>query len=191
MILLPDDAFEVRASAIHGRGVFARAPLAAGVPVARWTEGVDHKLAPAAFARLRPGERAFLEPFAWVDGEGWYRWSSGASRFLNHGRPANLVWDPATQTTRTARAIAADEELTEDYGEFDAGFAGYAHTLRGPTPATDQEIVDQIDRVKAAMFALETMVSPNPDHTQRAALFRVRLDFCATAFALVGRREPP
>lgn len=53
--------------------------------------------------------------------------------------------------------------------------------------ASDEEIVDQIETVQQAMFRLEEMVSKDPTHEQRAALYHVRVDFGLTARSMIGR----
>ncbi len=53
------------------------------------------------------------------------------------------------------------------------------------TPATDQEIVDQIETVQQAMFRLETMLGKEAT-PRRQSIYRVRHEFSQVAFRLIG-----
>ena len=58
----------------------------------------------------------------------WYGSCDGA-RYTDDSKTPNLHYVETDRTSYTARDIAADEELTEDYEVFDAVFGEYAKEL--------------------------------------------------------------
>ena len=91
----------VEVSRIHGWGLFAREPLQEGLYLGTY-------LGPAA---RRNGSHVL-----WVDeGDGWIgRRGFNRLRYLNHSKPPNAEFNGFE--LYTCRPIAADEEITIDYG---------------------------------------------------------------------------
>ena len=90
-------------SAIHGRGLFARRPIAAGEYI-----GTFHG------PRVEEDGSHVL----WVypeEGRPVGRRGSNMLRFLNHATPYNAAFNGFDLFAR--RAIAADHEITIDYGD--------------------------------------------------------------------------
>lgn len=121
---------EVRPSPIHGLGLFALEPIAKNTVVSQWRSGVDFVLSDRDWHLLPTELREFLIEFAWRDWKGNYYGSSGISRYTNHSSTPNLTYDALTRASCANRAIAAGEELTENYSEFDSLFAQYESELR-------------------------------------------------------------
>ena len=103
---------EVRASPIHGWGLFACVDIVAdqalgeytGIPVrAPRGEGLAED-----FVLYRTGDNGEI-----VDG----RDGTGPLRYLNHSFASNVDMDWDTWTMHTTRAVKAGEELLFDYGE--------------------------------------------------------------------------
>ena len=121
MILVPA---EVRPSGIHGNGLFATAPIAKGTPFWRFVPGFDQALPPEHVQSLPPAAQEYLRHYAYLDGEtGCAVLSGDHARFMNHsaspntGAPAGAV---PPITTVALGDIAEGEEITCDYGAFDA-----------------------------------------------------------------------
>ena len=111
-------------SSIHGLGVFAEEPIAAGAPVWEFTPGWDLEHDPAEVERLPPHVRAFLSHFGYVDPHlgGRVVLCFDHARYMNHSDAPNVAPDYARGRHGpdfAARDIAAGEELTVDYGLFD------------------------------------------------------------------------
>ena len=121
MLLVP---VSVRASAIHGLGVFAAEPIARGTLVWRFTPGFDLELDPAMVEKLPPLQRESLLHYGYIDKRlGRFVLCCDDARFLNHAADPSLIHDPSAGrhgVDRAARDIAAGEELTVDYGTFEA-----------------------------------------------------------------------
>lgn len=128
MILYPH--VEVRRSPIHGLGIFATKPIAKGEAVTGWRADKDFSLGEGMWLLLPPNLRAYLYTFCWK-GKSDNRWygSHDGARYTNHSTTPNLTYVEAARTSYAARDIAADEELTENYEEFDAVFNEYATEL--------------------------------------------------------------
>lgn len=129
MILHPH--VEVRRSPIHGFGIFATKPIRIGEAVTGWRIEKDFALDAREWAALPSKLRDFLYVFCWqAKSDGWWYGSHDGARYTNHSTTPNLTYVEATRTSYASRDIAADEELTENYEEFDAVFNEYAAELR-------------------------------------------------------------
>jgi SET domain-containing protein len=120
---------EVRPSPIHGLGVFAAEPVAAGTPVSGWHAAKDFKLTPREWDALPKNLRNYLYTFMWIGPDACWYGSHDGARFTNHSETPNLRWDETTRVSVAARDIAAGEEFTENYEEFDHAFEDYAEEL--------------------------------------------------------------
>ena len=120
MLLVP-----VRAdrSPIHGLGLFAREPIAAGTPVWRFLPGFDRVFEASEFAALPEPARRHLQHYGWLDAarQAWVL-DGDLAIFMNHAATPNTgaprATGPAAETV-ALRSIAAGEELTCDYRTFD------------------------------------------------------------------------
>ena len=117
---------EVRPSPIHGLGIFTTEPIKKGTSVSGWKAGFDFVLTSTEWLELPHLLRDFLYTFCWRGENGRWYGSSDNARFTNHSKTPNLKWDERSRTSIAARDIAAGEELTEDYQEFDDAFSEYA-----------------------------------------------------------------
>ena len=111
-------------SDIEGVGVFAAEPIAAGTAIWTLDERFDHLIPVDEIAGLHPVLRAAVERYGYPhmtrSGIRVVEFDNG--RFMNHAAwPNTNFTDP--ETGWAIRDIAAGEELTCDYGEFDPGFA--------------------------------------------------------------------
>ena len=122
MLLVP-----VRAdrSPIHGLGLFAAAPIAAGTAIWRRVPGFDRDFAEAEVAALPEPARRHLHHYGWRDAARrvWVL-DGDLAIFMNHSNAPNTgapgITGPAAETI-ALRDIAMNEELTCDYRAFDAG----------------------------------------------------------------------
>ena len=110
-------------SAIEGVGVFAAAPITAGSAIWELSDDLDLLLTREQLARLPALQRDFIERY------GYPHMSQPHLTVLefDNGRFMNHSTTPNTDFTRpevgyAIRDIAAGEELTCDYGEFDPTF---------------------------------------------------------------------
>jgi uncharacterized protein len=114
----------VAPSAIHGLGVFAAEPIAAGTVVWRFTPGFDPEFDPGVLENQPRLLRETLLHYGYVDKRlGTYVLCCDDARFLNHAAKPTLVQDLSSErhgVDRAARDIAVGEELTVDYGSFEA-----------------------------------------------------------------------
>ncbi len=122
MLLIP-----VRAdrSLIHGLGLFATAPIAAGTPVWRFQPGFDQVFHAREFEALPAPAQAHLRHFGFLDGarERWVL-DGDLAIFMNHSVEPNTGApgaDGVADVTTALRAIGAGEEITCDYRAFDSG----------------------------------------------------------------------
>jgi hypothetical protein len=102
-----DRRIEARASAIHGLGLFATAPIAAGEVVERWGGRV---IDDAGLAAIVPPYSAA----AIGQGRHLVMGADDPLRFGNHSCDPNLSMDSATSVA-ARRDIEPGEELTIDY----------------------------------------------------------------------------
>ena len=114
----------VAPSSIHGLGLFAAEPVAAGQPIWRFENGFDQAFEPAARDALPSVAREHLRWFAFARREDDRVVLSGDHAcFMNHAPSPNTGVPPGASnvaTTVALRDIAAGEELTCDYYAFDA-----------------------------------------------------------------------
>jgi len=122
---------ELRPSAIHGLGVFTVGALAAGTVVAGWDATEDFVLTAAEYRALPPGLVRLLAPYVWTDAAGRVYGTADEGRFTNHSETPNLRHEAQSGLMVAARDIAAGEELTENYEEYDAAFRTYAREVNG------------------------------------------------------------
>lgn len=120
----------VRPSPIHGFGVFADEPIAAGTVVWSFTPDFDLETDPSAMDGLPELLRDRLLHYGYVD-KRLHRFvlCCDDARFLNHSATPSLITDLSAErhgVDRAARDIAVGEELTVDYRAFDDGFESEA-----------------------------------------------------------------
>ncbi len=110
-------------SEIEGVGVFAAEPIPAGTAIWTLDERFDHLFNASDIAGMAPLQQQFVTRYGYphMTREGITVVEFDNGRFMNHtARPntdftdANVGW--------AIRDIAAGEELTCDYGEFDPTF---------------------------------------------------------------------
>ena len=120
MLLVPT---YVAPSTIEGVGVFAEVPVPAGAVIWRLDPALDRLIPRDAVACLDPLFQRFVERYSYP-----YPYDPGLliveldnGRFMNHADAPNTRFsDP--DAGFTLRDIAAGEELTCNYAEFDPGF---------------------------------------------------------------------
>ncbi len=107
-------------SPIHGTGLFAAVPIAAGEEVWRLDVAFDVAVDEVALARLDTVAQLQVQRYAYVDPVRRARiLCADDARFFNHADDANCGDAPGGDGSRTValRDIAAGEELTWDYRE--------------------------------------------------------------------------
>ena len=104
---------EVRASRIHGRGVFALRAFRAGDIVLRWD--VSHILSREDVTSLAERERVYTHPF----GADKAILVQPPERYVNHSCDSNTVVRDFSDIA--VRYIAAGEEVTSDYSSDGSG----------------------------------------------------------------------
>ncbi len=114
----------VAPSPIHGLGLFTAEPIPQGTPIWRFEPGFDRTFSPAQFSALPPIVQAHLRWYSYVAKEnGHFVLSGDHTGFMNHSPTPNTGASPNltdTVITTALRNIAAGEELTCNYYDFDA-----------------------------------------------------------------------
>ena len=115
----------VAPSAIHGIGVFAREPVAAGAAVWRYAPEFDRTVTAEDVAAAPPAFRAYLDAYAYPSADigGAMLLSCDDAKYLNHSDDPNTEERPFLSLAR--RPIAPGEEITCDYGAFCIGWRGF------------------------------------------------------------------
>jgi SET domain-containing protein len=110
-------------SAIHGLGVMATEPIAAGAEIWRFQEGFDLEKSPEEITALPYNAQEWFKRFGYLDHRhNQYILSFDDARFINHSDNPNVR--PNYEAHKcgvgiAARAIAAGEELTINYREIE------------------------------------------------------------------------
>lgn len=110
-------------STIEGVGVFASEPIAAGSAIWVLDDSLDLLLSNDQLAQLPALQRDFIERYGYphMTHRGLTVLEFDNGRFMNHSEQANTDFrDPATGWA--IRDIAAGEEITCNYAEFDPSF---------------------------------------------------------------------
>lgn len=114
----------VAPSAIHGLGLFAVDAIPLGTPIWKFEPGFDGEFSAEDFAMLPSQAQAHLRWFAYLDkATGGWVLSGDHACFMNHSLNPNTAAPPGAVppiVTVARRDIAAGEELTCDYRDFDA-----------------------------------------------------------------------
>ena len=120
MLLVPT---RLAQSAIHGFGVFAAETIEQGAPVWRFAPGLDMAFDPAIVETLPPHVQAFFAHYGYLDRNvGRIILCFDDARFVNHSDMPNVATDYALDAYGVdvaLRDIAAGEELTMDYADFE------------------------------------------------------------------------
>lgn len=113
----------LKPSPIHGLGCFTNEPIAKGQIVWIYDERVDERVPFDSVADLPAGVQEFLDMYGFaetVDGRKVITLCGDHSKHMNHSTEPNTIGDPAHPGRDiAARDIAAGEELTCNYFEFD------------------------------------------------------------------------
>jgi len=112
---------ELRASPIHGLGVFATRAIRAGDVVSRYLPPFDVQYPVELMAAVTDAERGYLRNFSYLSRfSGVWILPGDHDRYMNHCDEPNVGMNPNGNTENLAlRDIAAGEELTCDYRTFD------------------------------------------------------------------------
>lgn len=108
----------VAPSGIAGMGLYTGTDLAAETIIWEYDDRVDWKITTEEFAAFPEPYRSRMGHYVYLDDSGLYVLCGDNAKFMNHSANPNCD-DPDGKYTITRRAIAADEELTCDYTQFD------------------------------------------------------------------------
>lgn len=137
MLLVPT---YVGPSSIEGVGVFASAEILEGTRIWRLDLKFDRLFRPEEVTALSEPERQFVERYGYT-----YPYDPTVTVIeMDNGRFMNHSDDPNTDFTNpdagfALRTIAANEELTCNYGEFEPGFAMLPGRLFKPATSGQTE----------------------------------------------------
>jgi SET domain-containing protein len=99
-------------------GLFAATALPSGTRVWEFTEGVDWRIPTAQLDRFPEPFQTLLRHYLFLTEDGVYVLCGDNAKFMNHAPDPNCS-DRDDRFTITTRDVAAGEELTCDYREFD------------------------------------------------------------------------
>jgi SET domain-containing protein len=120
MLLVPT---RIAPSTIHGIGVFAVDPIAAGTPVWRFHKGLDMEFGAEVLDGLPAHVRTFFAHYGYLDRNvKRIILCFDDARFVNHSDTPNVATDYAQDPYGldvALRDIAAGEEITMDYAGFE------------------------------------------------------------------------
>ena len=120
-------------SAISGIGLYADAFIPKGTVIWKFTVGVDLKLTPAEYERLKlHHDFSTLDKYIYKSlVTGCYILCADDARFINHSHAANTIdtLEDLEGLTIAAQDINPGEEITSNYQAFDADFSSYEHLL--------------------------------------------------------------
>ena len=120
MLLVPT---RIAPSTIHGIGVFAVEPIAAGTPVWRFAQGLDMEFGADILDGLPAHVRTFFAHYGYLDRNvKRIILCFDDARFVNHSDAPNVATDYMLDPYGldvALRDIAAGEELTMDYAGFE------------------------------------------------------------------------
>lgn len=108
----------VAPSRIAGVGLFSATALPAGSRVWSFTEGVDWRIGRDELELFPEPYLSRLRHYLYQEESGAYVLCGDNGKFMNHSPEPNCT-DRDPRFTMTLRPIAAGEELTCDYREFD------------------------------------------------------------------------
>jgi len=110
---------QIGPSRIHGLGLFAAAPIPRGAKVWQFHPAIDLVAPEAEVAALPPVAQAFFRNYAYrpLADEGVWYLNGDYAKFMNHASEPNLT--EIDGCNLALRDIAAGEELTCDYFQFD------------------------------------------------------------------------
>jgi SET domain-containing protein len=112
-------------SPIHGIGLFAAAPIAAGTVIWEYDPHFDLSFTEEHLARLGEPARMQVDKYSYFDSSvGAFVLCGDDGRFMNHSSTPNTA--EVDGLTLAARDIPAGEELTCDYGELGVSPHEYA-----------------------------------------------------------------
>ncbi|HET9597452.1 MAG TPA: SET domain-containing protein [Anaeromyxobacteraceae bacterium] len=114
-------------SRIHGTGLFAGEDIPRGTVVWRRDPTLDIELTEEQIEALAPPSREQVVKYTYLDiVRRTFVLCGDDARFFNHEEAPNCLDYPDADggTTVAARDIRAGEELTSDYGKFDANHRG-------------------------------------------------------------------
>jgi len=120
MLLVPT---RLAPSAIHGFGVFAAQPIQKATPVWRFAKGLDMEFDADIVATLPAHVQTFFSQYGYLDRNAQrIILCFDDARFVNHSGMPNVATDYAQDAYGVdvaLRDIAAGEELTMDYANFE------------------------------------------------------------------------
>ncbi len=140
-------------SDVVGVGVFATRPIRVGTIV--WVlDDLDMVIDDDRVEALDPQRRAYVRKYAYRDELGRYVLCWDHARFVNHSFNANCI-GTAWLLEVAVRDIAADEELTDDYGtlNLDEPFAALPEAGSDRERALPDDVLRYADRWDAAVLA--------------------------------------
>ncbi|MFY9620648.1 MAG: SET domain-containing protein [Pyrinomonadaceae bacterium] len=109
---------ELKASRIHGYGLFAAERIAAGRVIWRFTPGLDAAVPLESIASQPSIIRDFINRYCSLDPpRNRFVVYMDDTRFINHSFQPNVWLDQEHDILVASRDIEAGEEITEDYSE--------------------------------------------------------------------------
>jgi SET domain-containing protein len=110
-----------------GLGLFVSEFIPKDAIVWEFIEGVDVKITQEKFNNLNEAQKEYFYKYAWLEEDGCYYSSCDLTNFINHSYTPNLkVIDDVVIAIRD---IQPEEELFENYQEFDLEFNEYKNNL--------------------------------------------------------------
>lgn len=109
----------VAPSEIHGVGLFSKEFISSGSLIWQWHENIDQEISTDVVGALPPACQETFKRYGWVE-NGKYILCIDNEKFINHSDNPNCVF--IGDIAVASRDIQIDEEITQDYRQFDDNF---------------------------------------------------------------------
>ncbi len=128
-------------SSIEGVGVFAAEPIKKGQLIYRFEPGFDRLISPGDLAQMPDSIRRFVDRYTYPHPAqaGTVVLDADNGRHMNHSQTPNTDFRDAV-FGYAIRDIAAGEEITCDYAEFEPGFHMLPSMVGAFAPANDRAL---------------------------------------------------
>ena len=141
-------------SPINGLGLFASNDVKKGALVWSFEDNFDHRYTEDEYQALSAGVKDYMSFYGYkYSKDGYYYLPVDNDRFVNHADEAN-IYDADDGNNYASRDIAAGEEITLNYQEFDCDWKDKLSTVNPNEKSTIElltEMLPDVENIKSKM----------------------------------------